>query len=321
MSVLSGLNTPFETTLNQSIRCSGIGLHTGAPVTMRLRPAPVGTGIVFVRTDIEGQDPMVRARYDAVTETRLGTTLANEAGTSVATVEHLMAALRGCGIDNLLIDIDGPEVPIMDGSAAPFVFLIDCAGIAATDTPRRRIRVTKPVCVEEGGKRAELAPGKGFATHFMIDFATPVIGRQTYDFDLSSAAFKTELCRARTFGFLKDVEMLKSIGLARGGSLENAIVIEDDRIVNETGLRYPDEFVRHKTLDAIGDMALSVLPLCARYTAEKSGHDLNNKLLRALFERTDCWVIETMTAGEDAGETEGVAADADEDAVLPAAGR
>ncbi len=316
MTALFGLKTPYQTSLNHAIRCSGIGLHTGEPVTMRLKPAPVGTGILFVRADVTGQDPKVPARFDAVSETQLGTTISNADGVSVATIEHLMAALVGCGVDNVLVELDGPEVPIMDGSAAPFVFLIECAGVSVSDTPRQVIRVLEPVVLEEGAKYASLEPADTFSVDFEIDFETPVIGHQRYGFELSSAAFKTELCRARTFGFLKDVELLQSMGLARGGSLENAIVISEDRILNETGLRYPDEFVRHKTLDAIGDLALSVVPIKGHVTARRSGHDLNNRLLRALFARPEAWRLETMTA-EDMADAEGLT----EETLLPAAGR
>ncbi len=293
MSGLFGLNTRFETTLTYPMQCSGIGLHTGEPVRLKFKPAPLGTGVVFVRTDIADQDPTVPVRFDAVTETMLGTTISNGAGSSVATIEHLMAALTGCGIDNVVIEIDGPEVPILDGSAGPFVFLIECAGVQVSERPRSYLRILDTVSIEDGVKFAELAPGEGFTASFEIDFDTPVIGRQRYGFDLSSAAFKTELCRARTFGFLKDVDRLQAIGLARGGSLENAIVIDDGRILNETPLRYPDEFVRHKLLDAIGDLSLCGGQIRGRFTARRSGHDLNNRLLRALFARPDAWRWET----------------------------
>ncbi len=294
MSAQFGLATRFETTLNTAIRCDGIGLHTGAPVSMRLRPASTGTGIVFVRTDVPQSDARVPAHFDAVTQTMLGTVVSNAHGVSVATVEHLMAALAGCGIDNLEIDIDGPEVPIMDGSAAPFVFLIECAGLSVSDRPRRYLRILETVTVEDGPRRAELSPGTGFAATFEIDFDTPIIGRQHYSFDLSSAAFKTELCRARTFGFLKDVDQLRAMGLAQGGSLENAIVIDDGRILNESGLRYGDEFVRHKLLDAIGDLALCGGQIHGRLAARRSGHDLNNRLLHELFKRPAAWTWQTQ---------------------------
>ncbi len=317
MSALFGLNTVYETTLNHAIRCSGIGLHTGAPVTMRLRPAPVSTGIVFVRTDIKDSDPRVPARFDTVTQTQLGTTITNEAGVSVATVEHLMAALAGCGIDNLLIDIDGPEVPIMDGSAAPFVFLVECAGVTVSDQPRQYLRILKTVAIEDGLKYAELSPGEGYSLDFEIDFETPVIGAQQYRFELSSASFKTELCRARTFGFAKDVDLLRSMGLARGGSLENAIVIQDDRILNEEGLRYADEFVRHKVLDAVGDLALCGSQIEGCFRARRSGHELNNKLLHTLIADPDAWCLETRTEAAIVSDED--MAEADE--MLPAAGK
>ncbi len=305
VSALFGLNTGFQTTLNGTVQCSGIGLHTGALVRMTLAPAATGTGIVFIRSDLAETaapgDERVQARHDAVTETMLGTTVANAAGTSVATVEHLMAALVGCGIDNLEVTLDGPEIPIMDGSAAPFVFLIECAGVAISDRPRAYLRILESVSIEDGPKYAELAPlagpeggaADGFSAGFEIDFDTPVIGRQRYGFDLSSAAFKTEICRARTFGFLKDVEQLKALGLARGGSLDNAIVIDDGAVLNEDGLRYPDEFVRHKLLDALGDLGLGGGQILGRFTGRRSGHDLNNRLLHKLFATPGAWRWET----------------------------
>ncbi len=304
MSAQFGLNTPFETTLNHAITCTGIGLHTGAPVHLRLVPSEPGTGIVFSRTDIQDRDTRVPATYDRVTETMLGTTIANGEGVSVATVEHLMAALAGCGVDNLLIEIDGPEVPIMDGSAAPFVFLIECAGMRISDRPRRYLRILETVRIEDGLKRAELAPCSGFSASFEINFDTPAIGRQIYGFDLNSASFKTELCRARTFGFLKDVDQLQAMGLARGGSLDNAIVIDDGRVLNETGLRYADEFVRHKLLDGIGDLSLCGAQIKGRFSACRSGHGLNNALLHAVFAKPSAWRWDDGMS-DDAGAPEG----------------
>ncbi len=299
VSAQFGLNTPFQTTLHHPITCSGIGLHTGAPVRLRLVPAAPDAGIVFSRTDIQGQDTRVPASHDRVTETTLGTTIANGAGVSVATVEHLMAALAGCGIDNLLIEIDGPEVPIMDGSAGPFVFLIECAGLRISERPRRYLRILETVAIEDGLKRAELAPGQGFSASFDINFDSAPIGRQSYGFDLNSASFKTELCRARTFGFLKDVDQLRALGLARGGSLENAIVIDDGQVLNETGLRYPDEFVRHKLLDGIGDLSLCGAQIRGRFSASRSGHALNNALLHAVFAKRSAWRWDYGTPDED----------------------
>lgn len=269
---------------------------------MRLLPAPADTGIVFRRTDVADGNRDIPARYDTVTDTMLGTTISNEDGVKVGTIEHLMAALTGCGIDNLIVEIDAAEVPIMDGSAGPFVFLIECAGVAQTDVPRQYLRVLEPVALEDGPKYAELAPAESFSTDFEIDFPTPVIGRQHYRFDLNSAAFKTELCRARTFGFLHEVDHLKSLGLALGGSLDNAIVIDNDRIINEGPLRYSDEFVRHKVLDAIGDLSLAGYQIKGRFTAKRAGHDINNRILRKLFDTPEAWTLETRIEGRGAGD-------------------
>jgi len=298
----TGLEGYKQTTIGNAIRCLGVGLHGGKDVTMVLRPAPANTGIVFVRTDIADQDNHVPARFDAVSDTMLGTTVVNAGGVKVATIEHLMAALAGYGIDNVYVDLDAPEVPIMDGSSAPFVFLLECAGVARLDAPRRAIRVLKSVRIEdEDGKLAELLPADGFSIDFEIAFNTKVIDRQRYRFDFSAAAFKTELCRARTFGFLREVEYLRANGLALGGSLENSIVIDGDQVLNEGGLRYADEFVRHKTLDAIGDLALAGAPLVAHYRAIKAGHGVNNRMLRALFADETAWEWVTLGA-EDVAE-------------------
>ncbi len=274
---------PFQSTLNYPVTCTGVALHSGAQVTMRLKPAPADHGIVFVRRDVAAAKSRVPARYDAVVDTRLGTTIANAQGTKVMTVEHLMAALWGCGIDNCLVELDGPEVPIMDGSSEPFVFLIECAGIEALDAPRRSIEVLRTVAVEDNGATAVLTPAPHFLLDVTIHFDHARIGTQQARYDFSETTFKQALCRARTFGFAEDVEALRAAGLARGGSLRNAIVLDEQSILNDEGLRYGDEFVRHKALDCIGDYFLSGMALRGAVTTLRPGHHINNVLMRTLF--------------------------------------
>nr|WP_085440982.1 UDP-3-O-acyl-N-acetylglucosamine deacetylase [Magnetofaba australis] len=277
----------FQRTLKNTIRCTGIGLHSGEKVHMTLRPAPENSGIVFHRTDLD--DSWISAHADQVSDTRLCTTLANERGESISTIEHLMSAFAGLGVDNAFVDVDGPEAPIMDGSAAPFVFLIQCAGLTEQKAPRRYIRIKKAISVEAGDKSARFEPGDGFALRFMLDFDHPMLGRQGAEIQLSETAFVKEISRARTFGFLKEVEALQSMGLARGASLENAIAIGDFRILNEGGLRYENEFVRHKIMDAIGDLYLLGHPIIGCFDGVRSGHALNNELLRKLAATRDAW--------------------------------
>ena len=278
-----------QRTLKEPIRSTGIGLHTGRKVHMVLRPAPANTGIVFRRTDL---DPAVDipARATNVTETTLGTTLGTgDAG--VSTVEHLMSALAGLGIDNLFVELTAGEVPIMDGSAGPFVFLIQSAGIELQNAAKRFVRVNRPVEVKEGDKWARFVPHEGFRVNFEIEFDHPVFHRhaQRAAMDFSTTTFLKEVSRARTFGFMRDMEYLRGRNLALGGTLDNAIVLDDYRILNEDGLRFEDEFVRHKILDAIGDLYLLGHSLIGEYTAYKSGHGLNNKLLRALLADATAW--------------------------------
>ncbi|MBF0189506.1 MAG: UDP-3-O-acyl-N-acetylglucosamine deacetylase, partial [Magnetococcales bacterium] len=244
----------FQRTLKNTIRCTGIGLHGGEKTYLSLRPAPENTGIVFHRTDCNGA--LIPAKVENVVETQLCTTLSNGGDTRVSTVEHLLAAFAGLGVDNAYIDLDGPEVPIMDGSAAPFVFLIQCAGIVEQNRPKKWIRIKKRVSVKNGNKEATFEPSERFHISFLIDFDHPLLSQQGIEFDISETSFIKEISRARTFGFLKELESLQSQGLARGGSLENAIAIDDFRILNEGGLRYDNEFVRHKIMDAIGDLYL-----------------------------------------------------------------
>jgi UDP-3-O-[3-hydroxymyristoyl] N-acetylglucosamine deacetylase len=272
-----------QRTLKDSIRATGIGLHSGAKVYMTLRPAPANAGIVFRRLDLP--EPVdIPADALLVSQTTLGTTLERGAG-KVATVEHLMSAFAGLGIDNAFIDLTAPEVPIMDGSAAPFVFLLQSAGIEEQNAPKRFIRIVRPVVVEEGDKWARLTPHDGFRVNFEIDFDHPVLRkhRQRASLDFSATAFLKEISRARTFGFLRDVETLRSHDLALGGSMDNAIVMDEYRVLNEDGLRFRDEFVRHKVLDAVGDLYLLGCCLIGEFTGHKSGHRLNNLLLRALL--------------------------------------
>jgi UDP-3-O-[3-hydroxymyristoyl] N-acetylglucosamine deacetylase len=279
----------WQRTLKSSIRCTGVGLHTGDKVTMELHPAAADSGIVFRRTDFTNVNRDVPARYDYVGSTNLCTTLVNEDGVSVATVEHIMAALAGCEIDNVIVALDGSEVPIMDGSAEPFVFLIDCAGILEQDEPRRAIQVLHPVTVRDGDSIARLDPADGFSVDFDIDFESAAIGRQNFVMDLSPDAFKTDISRARTFGFLHEVEALRNAGLGQGGTLENVVVVDGDEVMNVDGLRFDNEFVRHKVLDCIGDMYLAGGPLFGHFSGVRAGHGLHHKLLQALFAEEAAW--------------------------------
>ena len=287
-----------QRTLRNSIRATGIGLHTGRKVLMVLRPAPPNVGIVFRRTDLE--PPVdVPARATNVTETTLGTTL-SAGGATVSTVEHLLSALAGLGIDNAFVELSAPEVPIMDGSAGPFVFLVQSAGIEEQSAPKRFVRIRKRVEVREGDKWARFDPYEGFRVNFEIEFQHPIFRdrgtRATMDF--STTSFLREISRARTFGFMRDLEYLRARNLALGGNLENAIVLDEYRILNEDGLRYEDEFVKHKILDAIGDLYLLGHSLIGEFTGFKSGHGLNNRLLRALIADATAW--EEVTFAEPA---------------------
>jgi UDP-3-O-[3-hydroxymyristoyl] N-acetylglucosamine deacetylase len=278
-----------QKTLKNRIRCSGVGLHSGVRVNMTLQPAAADTGVVFRRTDVSGKRQLIPARFDSVTDLTMSTTVGNRDGVSVGTVEHLLAAFAGCGVDNVLVELDGPEVPAMDGSAAPFVFLIECANTVEQPAARRYIEVMHHIEVRDGNRTAELSPAACFGVSFEIDFANAVVGEQSCHFALYNGTFKTELARARTFGFVSDFEKLLSLGLARGGSLENAVVVSGDRVLNEEGLRYDDEFVRHKALDSVGDLFLAGAPILGHFHGVRSGHALNNRLLRALFAETGAW--------------------------------
>lgn len=279
-----------QRTLKNVISCSGVGLHSGVKISLTLRPAAPNSGIVFHRTDISDRDNVVPARWDTVTDTLMSTTIGNDAGVKVATIEHLVSAFAGSGLDNVIVEVDGPEVPVMDGSASPFVFLIDCAGLVEQAAARQAIRVTKAIEIWDEDKFVAIEPSQGFSASFEIDFDSSAIGRSTAFFDLHNGGFKRDICRARTFGFEVEVEHMQKLGLALGGSLENAVVIgKQDQVLNEEGLRYGDEFVRHKVLDAVGDLYLAGGPLLGRFTGSRSGHDLNNRLLHALFADDDAW--------------------------------
>jgi UDP-3-O-[3-hydroxymyristoyl] N-acetylglucosamine deacetylase len=278
-----------QRTLKNSIRASGVGLHTGKKVLMTLRPAPANAGIVFRRTDLD--EPVdIPAHAENVGETQLGTTLIKD-GVKISTVEHLMSAFAGLGIDNALIEVSAAEVPIMDGSAGPFVFLLQSAGIEELKTPKRFTRIKKTVRVEEGDKWAQFDPFDGFKVNFEIEFSHPQFKKrsQKATMDFSTTTFLKEVSRARTFGFMRDIEMMRSRNLGLGGNLDNAIVLDDFRVLNEDGLRYEDEFVKHKILDAIGDLYLLGHSLIGEFSGYKSGHALNNKLLRALVADQAAW--------------------------------
>ena len=298
-----GLTGPvWQKTIRSAIACHGVGLHSGRNVQMTLRPAPVGHGIVFNRTDWpeRGEAAIIPAAWSLVTNTMLCSQLTNPMGASVGTVEHLMAALAALEIDNIQIDIDGPEVPIMDGSAASFIFLLECAGLLAQNAPRQYLQILKPVSVQEpngtGIKHANAHPGTQFSVDCSIDFTHHAIGQQDYRLTLSPTRFKTEIARARTFGFFHEVEQMRAKGLSLGGSLQNAVVVGDDGVMNPDGLRYADEFVRHKLLDTVGDLYLAGYPILGHIETHRSGHGLNNQLLRSIFADSAAWRIVTLPA-------------------------
>lgn len=288
-----------QSTIKNPVSGSGIGLHSGNRVDIRLLPAPVNSGIVFRRTDLQPQVE-IAARADLVHDTTLCTALVNAQGVRVATIEHLMSALAGLSVDNIVIEINAPEVPIMDGSAAPFVYLLQQAGIQAQDAGRRYIKMQQPVEVREGDKWARIVPFNGMRYDFRIDFDHPVLRSRNphYRFEVNPAQYVHEISRARTFGFLKDIEFLHNNGLALGGSLDNAVVVDEFRIMNEQGLRYDDEFVRHKLLDAMGDLYLAGAPILGWYMGYKSGHDLNNKLCLAVLEARQAWCWQELDEGQ-----------------------
>ena len=290
-----------QRTLMNEVGCTGIGLHTGEKVKINLRPAPANSGIKFVRTDLKGH-PEVDVRFDNVFDTTLATTIGTN-GCKVSTIEHLMAAFFGLGIDNAVVELDGPEVPIMDGSAAPFVFLIKSGDVREQKSPKQFIVIKKPFKVDDGNRSVCIYPSKELKITYMIDFQHPLLRNQEYELTFSGRDFVREISTARTFGFMKDVETLKKNGFARGGSLDNAVVIDDFRIINEDGLRFDDEFVRHKILDFIGDISIVGSPIIGHFVVKKSGHFLNQHMLRKLMESKKHWKVMTFKNPEECTKT------------------
>ena len=290
-----------QRTLMNEVGCTGIGLHTGEKVKINLRPAPANSGIKFVRTDLKGR-PEVEVRFDNVFDTTLATTIGTN-GCKVSTIEHLMAAFFGLGIDNAVVELDGPEVPIMDGSAAPFVFLIKSGDVREQESPKQFIVIKKPFKVDDGNRSVCIYPSKELKITYMIDFQHPLLRNQEYELTFSGRDFVREISTARTFGFMKDVETLKKNGFARGGSLDNAVVIDDFRIINEDGLRFDDEFVRHKILDFIGDISIVGSPIIGHFVVKKSGHFLNQHMLKKLMESKKHWKVMTFKTPEECTKT------------------
>ncbi len=289
-----------QTTIAKRITLQGVGLHSGLFTSMTLIPAGAWQGIVFVRSDIAQNAKIIAARWDNVVDTRLCTVVGNAEGVTVGTIEHLMSALCGCGIDNVIIEIDGPEVPVMDGSAMPFVEAIEEAGIKTLAAPRRAVRVLREVTIGKDGKSATLKPADGSIYGGEIEFGHAEIGRQTYKTQLLNGNFRHDIAQARTFGFLHEVEALRAQGLALGGSMDNAIVLGGDKVLNPGGLRFADEFIRHKLLDAIGDLYLAGAQIIGEYHGIKAGHALNNDLLHALFASDENWEwVETSRSATD----------------------
>lgn len=283
-----------QKTIKAAIHCRGVGVHSGDGVALTLHPAPADAGIVFRRSDCGGAT--VAADWRNVKESVLCTTLTGPDGMVVGTVEHLMAAFAGAAIDNCIVELDGPEVPIMDGSAAPFVFLIECAGMVEQDTPRRAIKVLKPVRLGDEERMVALTPDASFGVSFEIDFPNEVVSRQDISLVIDPLTFKNDVAKARTFGFLEDVERMRAAGLARGGSLDNAVVVSGGKVLNHDGLRYADEFVRHKVLDAVGDLYLAGAPILGHFRGRRSGHSFNRRLLEALFADPAAWCLTTLGA-------------------------
>jgi UDP-3-O-[3-hydroxymyristoyl] N-acetylglucosamine deacetylase len=298
-----------QTTLRDSISLTGVGVHSGAPVALTIHPADVDCGVRFLRAGVDGRpDREVRADVRAVTATEFATVLGDTAGPLCSTAEHVLAALSGLGVDNAIVEIDGPEVPIMDGSAAPFVTAIERVGVVTLAAPRRYIRVLKPVRVDRGECFGELRPySRGFRVEIEIAFDNPLIGRQALALDVRPDSFRKEIARARTFGFMNDVDKLWKAGYARGANFDNTVVVSDERVLNAEGLRYADEFVRHKALDAIGDLALAGLPLLGVYRSSRGGHKLNHAVLSALMADPTAWT--TVDSGRLLGEPAYVADD------------
>jgi UDP-3-O-[3-hydroxymyristoyl] N-acetylglucosamine deacetylase len=293
-SYVSPRNDHHEQTITAPAICAGVGVHTGQRVRLAIRPAPAGSGIVFVRTDIADRDNRIPVSGSAVVDARLNTMIENAAGVRLSTIEHLMAAFCALGISNAVVEVDGPELPILDGSALPFVQLLDRAGFRRQVNPVRYIEILEPIQVRDGDRQASLLPCDRYEMRFEIDFEAAVIGNQVVDFVVDEATFRREIMSARTFGFAHEVQALRLAGLARGGSLENAVVIDEGQVLNPGGLRMEREFVRHKALDAIGDLYVLGAPLLGRYEGYKAGHAVNNMLVRALLARPEAWRTVTL---------------------------
>ncbi len=286
-----------QRTLNNSIHCSGIGLHSGIKVNMTLHPAEADTGIRFRRNGTV-QRTEVAAIWQNAIETPLSTTLKGEADIKVGTIEHLLSALYGCAIDNVVIEMNGPEVPVMDGSSAPFVFLIECAGSVIQDSPRRALEICRDVTVSDSRRSVTAMPGRGLSIDFEIDFDNPAVARQRWSIQVTQASYKREVSRARTFGFLEEVDKLREMGLALGGSLDNAIVIDGDQVLNDGGLHYDNEFVRHKVLDLIGDLSLIGGPVIGKFRCTRTGHSMTLRMLRTLFADDRAWRWREITEAD-----------------------
>jgi UDP-3-O-[3-hydroxymyristoyl] N-acetylglucosamine deacetylase len=297
-----------QTTLRLPVSVTGIGVHSGQAATLTLNPADANTGIVFIRTGLDGADREISARPEAVIATDFATVLGDRHGPLVSTTEHVLAALRGMGVDNAMVEVDGPEAPIMDGSSAPFVEAIDQVGIVELSAPRRYIEVLKAVRVTSGQSSGEIRPyANGFRAEIEIDFPNPMIGRQALSLDVTPQVFRKDLCRARTFGCMADVAKLWSAGYALGASFENSVVVDETRILNPEGLRYADEFVRHKLLDAVGDLALAGLPILGAYRSVRPGHKLNHAVLCALMADRSAWrIVEAASPRRSRGHVEAV---------------
>ncbi len=279
----------LQRTINKEINCINIGLHSGRKVVMKIKPADADEGVIFVRSDLANRVE-IKASYNVVCDTTMATTIGSN-GSAVSTVEHLMSAFCGMGVDNAIVEVNGPEIPIMDGSALPFVELLKDVGTRTQGKCKKLLIITGTTTVSDGEGCASLSPSPEFKITYKIDFKHPIIGEQSYDMTFSDVNYERDICAARTFGFLRDVEYLQARGLALGGSLKNAVVLDDTRILNKEGLRYPDEFVKHKILDAIGDLSLLGMPIIGHFTAYKSGHKLNNMLLKELMLRTENWKV------------------------------
>jgi len=280
-----------QKTINNSISCNSVGLHSGCNVNLTLKPAEIDSGIIFKRIDLPSEKNEIIANFKNVTTTNLGTTIANQFGVSISTIEHLLGAIWGCKIDNLIIEIDNIEVPIMDGSSAPFVFLIECAGICIQNKNRRILEITENIKIEDQDKFIEVSPSNDFILDLTVDFNHKLINFKNLNFDSNIHSFKNDLSRARTFCFESEIETMRKHGLAKGGSLDNAIVIDDSKILNNEPLRYKDEFIRHKAIDFIGDLFLAGFYIKGHFTANKVGHTINNKFVKHLFDNPQKWRI------------------------------